>query len=329
MILIILNKENNHGAYMNYDIIIIGAGPAGLSAGIYAARGGLKTAIFEKGLIGGQIMLTTEVENYPGFEHVISGYKLIDQMRLQAEGFGVEFVEEEITAVALDGLCKIVETESGQHRAKAIILCTGAHPRRLKIPGEERLIGRGVSNCATCDGALYRGKTVAVIGGGDSAIEEALFLTKFASKVYIVHRRDQLRAIYTIQQRAFNNEKIEFIWNSIPIEIIGENRLEKLVLLNKVTEKTSELQVDGCFIYVGILPNNQLLESRVELDESGFVMTDEHMHTNIPGIYAAGDIRHKVLRQVVTAVSDGAIAAWSAEKWVEENHDRFPKEDIV
>jgi thioredoxin reductase (NADPH) len=311
---------------MNYDIIIIGGGPAGLSAGIYAARGGLKAAIFEKGLVGGQIMLTTEVENYPGFEHVISGYKLIEQMRLQTEHFGVEIIEQEITAVALDGLCKIIETESGEYRAKAIILCTGAHPRRLNIPGEERLIGRGVSNCATCDGALYKGKTVAVIGGGDSAIEESLFLTKFASKVYIIHRRHELRAVQTIQERAFKNEKIEFIWNSIPLEILGENRIEKLVLFNKVTEKTSELIVNGCFIYVGILPNNQLLESRVELDELGFVKTDEYMHTNIPGIYAAGDIRHKVLRQVVTAVSDGAIAAWSAEKWIEENYDKFPKE---
>ncbi len=308
---------------MKYDIIIIGAGPAGLSAGIYAARGGSKTAIFEKGLVGGQIMLTTEVENYPGFENVVSGYKLIEQMQLQAEKFGVEIIEKEIMAVAMDGLCKIIETESGIYEAKAIILCTGAHPRRLKIPGEERLIGRGVSNCATCDGALYRGKIVAVIGGGDSAVEEALFLTKFASKVYIIHRRDKLRAIHTIQERAFINEKIEFIWNTIPLEILGENRIESLVLYNRITEQTSELPVHGCFIYVGILPNNQLLESRVELDEQGFVVTDEYMHTNIPGIYAAGDIRKKVLRQIVTAVSDGATAAWSAEKWIEDNHDKF------
>ncbi|HNX01612.1 MAG TPA: thioredoxin-disulfide reductase [Candidatus Cloacimonadota bacterium] len=311
---------------MKYDIIIIGAGPAGLSAGIYAARGGLKTAIFEKGLVGGQIMLTTEIENYPGFEHVISGYKLIEQMKGQAERLGVEIIEKEISAIAMEGLCKIIETEDGQYRAKSIILCTGAHPRRLKIPGEERLIGRGVSNCATCDGALYRGKTVAVIGGGDSAVEEALFLTKFATKVYIIHRRHELRAVHTIQERAFKNEKIEFIWDTVPMEILGENRLEKIVLFNNKTEKTTELAIDGCFIYVGILPNNQLLESRLKLDELGFVMTDEYMHTNMPGIYAAGDIRHKVLRQVVTAVSDGAIAAWSAEKWIEENMEKFPKE---
>jgi thioredoxin reductase (NADPH) len=314
---------------MKYDIIIIGAGPAGLSAGIYAARGGLKTAIFERGIIGGQIMLTTEVENYPGYENVISGYKLIDQMSLQAQKFGVDIIEKEITAVALDGLCKIIETESGMYEAKSIILCTGAHPRRLKIPGEERLIGRGVSNCATCDGALYRNKTVAVIGGGDSAVEEALFLTKFTSKVYIIHRRDKLRAIYTIQERAFKNEKIEFIWNTVPLEILGDDRIESLLLLNKETDITSELAVDGCFIYVGILPNNQLLESRVELDELGFVKTDEYMHTNIPGIYAAGDIRQKVLRQIVTAVADGATAAWSAEKWVEENRDKFCHDVIV
>lgn len=311
---------------MRYDVIIIGAGPAGLSAAIYSARGGLKTAIFEKAIVGGQINVTDEVENYPGFEESLSGFELTSKMRAQAERFGAEFFDEEIIAMGLEGLCKVIETTAGKYRAKSVVICTGAHPRRLNVPGEERLTGRGVSYCATCDGALYRDKTVAVIGGGDSAIEEGIFLTRFAKKVYVIHRRDELRAQKIIQNRAFNNPKMEFIWDTVVQEIHGENRLEKLELVNRKTKEISELAVDGVFIYVGILPNNELLESRIELDNGGFVLTDEYMHTNVPGIYAAGDIRHTVLRQVVTATSDGAIAAWSAEKWIIENYDALEVE---
>jgi len=305
---------------MRYDTIIIGGGPAGLSAAIYGARGGLKTAMFESLIVGGQINVTSEVENYPGFEEALAGIDLTDRMRKQAERFGAEVHYAEVTAVGLEGLCKIVETGEGSFQAKSIILCTGAHPRLLNVTGEERLTGRGVSYCATCDGALYRDKVVAVVGGGDSAIEEAMFLTRFASKVYIIHRREELRAQQIIQQRAFENPKMEFIWNTVIQEIKGETRLEALELYNRKTQQISFLKADGLFIYVGILPNSALLESRLDLDPGGFVLTDEYMHTNIPGIFAAGDIRSKVLRQVVTACSDGAIAAWSAEKWIIENY---------
>ncbi|MDD4309594.1 MAG: thioredoxin-disulfide reductase [Candidatus Cloacimonetes bacterium] len=306
---------------MRYDIIIIGAGPAGLSAAIYSARGGLKTAIFEKGMIGGQINVTDEVENYPGFEEPLSGFDLTDKMHKQAQRFGADFIDEEITAMGLEGLCKIVETTENKYRAKSVIICTGAHPRRLNVPGEEQFTGRGVSYCATCDGALYRDKTVAVVGGGDSAIEEGLFLTRFAKKVYVIHRRDSLRAQKIIQDRAYKNPKMEFIWDSVVQEIRGETKVQDLEIYNRKTNQITHIPMDGVFIYVGILPNNELLESRIELDSSGFVLTDEYMHTNVPGIYAAGDIRHTVLRQVVTATSDGAIAAWSAEKWIIENYD--------
>ncbi len=306
---------------MKYDVIIVGAGPAGLSAAIYSARGGLKTAIFEKAMIGGQINVTDEVENYPGFEEPLAGFDLTEKMHLQAERFGAEFIEEEITAIGLEGLCKIVETAEGKYRAKSVIICTGAHPRRLNVPGEEQFTGRGVSYCATCDGALYRDKVVAVVGGGDSAIEEGLFLTRFAKKVHVIHRRDSLRAQKIIQERAFKNPKMEFILDSVVQEIRGEDKVRELEIYNRKTNQITHLPVDGIFIYVGILPNNELLESRLALDSAGFVLTDENMHTNVPGIYAAGDIRHTVLRQVVTATSDGAIAAWSAEKWIIENYD--------
>lgn len=306
-----------------YDVAIIGAGPAGLSAAIYAARGGLKTIIFEKGLVGGQIVLTTEIENYPGFEETLSGFELIEKMRLQALRFNAEFKEEEVTAIGLEGLCKIVETNKGQYRAKSIIYCAGARPRKLNVPGEERLTGRGVSYCATCDGALYRDRVVAVIGGGDSAVEEGIFLSKFAKQVYIIHRRDQLRAVHTIQQRAFSNPKMGFVYNTVVQEIKGNERVQSLVLYDKVENKLSDLDVDGIFVYVGIIPNNQLVENRLELDNHGFIITNEEMQTNIPGFYAAGDINHKILRQVVTATGDGATAAFSAEKWIQEHLDQF------
>lgn len=311
---------------MRYDVIIIGAGPAGLSAAIYAARSGMTTAVFEKAIIGGQITVTADVENYPGFEHAISGFDLTDVMKKQAARFGAEFIDGDVTALGLEGKCKIVGTHEQEYRAKSIIFCSGAYPRRLNVPGEEKLIGRGVSYCATCDGALYRGKTVAVIGGGDSAIEEGMFLTKFAEKVYVVHRRDELRAQYIIQQRAFKNPKMEFIWDTVVQEIKGEEKVSELELYNRKNDKISFLKVDGVFIYVGILPNTALLESRVNLDKDGFVLTDEFMHTNLDGIFAAGDVRSKVLRQVVTATSDGAVAAWSAEKWIAEHEDEFGEE---
>ncbi|HPR17240.1 MAG TPA: thioredoxin-disulfide reductase [Candidatus Cloacimonadota bacterium] len=308
-----------------YDVAIVGGGPAGLSAAIYAARGGLKTVVFEKALIGGQIVVTADVENYPGFAENLSGFDIADKMQKQAEKFHAEIKIEEVKAIGTEGLCKVLETDKGLYRVKSVILATGAHPRKLAVPGEEKFTGRGVSYCATCDGALYRNKVVAVIGGGDSAVEEANFLTKFAQKVYVIHRRDELRAVKIVQERAFKNEKMEFIWNTAVQAIEGGDFVERLILFNKKTEKISVLPVDGVFIYVGIIPNSGLLESRVTFDKQGFVQTDDTMHTDIPGVYAAGDVTHKVLRQVVTASSDGATAAFSAEKWIEENKEGFPK----
>lgn len=306
-----------------YDVAIVGGGPAGLSAAIYAARGGLKTIIFEKTLVGGQITITAEVENYPGFEESVSGFDIVEKMQKQAEKFDAEIKIEEVKAIGLEGLCKIVETNKGIYKVKSVIIASGAHPRKLAIPGEEKYTGRGVSYCATCDGALYRGKVVAVIGGGDSAVEEAMFLTKFASKVYIIHRRDQLRAVKILRERVFANEKIEMIWDSVVQEIQGGDFVENLLLYNKKTKKTSELSLNGVFIFVGIIPSSDLVESRVDFDDQNFIKTDETMHTKIPGVYAAGDVTHKVLRQIITAGSDGATAAFSAEKWIEENKDKF------
>lgn len=306
---------------MNYDVIIIGGGPAGLSAAVYAARGGLKTAVFEHGLPGGQICLTAEVENYPGYEKTVSGFEIGDRMKQQAQRFGTEFITQQVTGVGLEGKCKIIETTKETYRAKTLIVATGAHPRKLAVPGEEKLTGRGVSYCATCDGALYRDKVVAVVGGGDSAVEEAIFLTRFAKKVYIIHRRDQLRAVKTIQDRAFANDKIEFVWNSVVQEVHGDRFVERLELFNRKDETVNFVDVDGVFIYVGIIPNNSLVESKVDLDERGFIKTDGEMNTNIEGIFAAGDVISKNLRQVVTAAADGAIAGFNAEKWISENFE--------
>ena len=304
---------------MNYDVAIIGAGPGGLSAAIYAARGGLKTVVFEKALIGGQIVLSADVENYPGYEETLSGFDIIDKFKKQAERFEAEIREEEIVSLEDKGNSKIIKTRKETYEVKTVIVATGAHPRKMDVPGEEELTGRGVSYCATCDGALYRNKIVAVVGGGDSAVEEALFLTKFASKVYIIHRRDELRAVKIIQDRAFKNEKIEFIWDTVVEEVQGKQFVENLKLHNRKTGENSILQTDGVFVYVGIIPNNELVKDLVKLDDQGFILADENLMTNIPGVYAAGDIVQKTLRQVVTAASDGAIAAFFAEKYIEEN----------
>jgi len=302
------------------DVAIIGGGPAGLSAAIYAARGNLSTAVFEKSLIGGQINVTYEVENYPGIPEVLSGFELSDRIKQQADKFGPEFVEEEIIKIdfASTNGVKKVYTDDNEYLAKTIIIASGAQPRYLNCPGEQEFIGKGVSYCATCDGALYRNKVVAVIGGGDSAVEEGMFLTKFASKVYVIHRRDELRAVKSIQDRAFKNEKMVFIWDSVVEEVQGENFVKNLVLKNLKTEEKQDLPVDGVFVYVGILPNNELLKEDIILDKSGFVITNEVMETNISGVYAVGDLRNTPLRQVITACSDGAIAAFYAEKFISE-----------
>lgn len=294
-----------------YDVIIIGGGPAGLSAGIYAARARLKTAILEKQMPGGQAGVTDFIENYPGYPDGVQGSELAMKMLEQAQKFGCEFLYDEVTHVDLT--TKKVTTSSGEYTWKALIICTGADPRNLNIPGEDTLTGRGISFCATCDGALFSGKTVAVIGGGDSAVKEALFLTKFASKVFVIHRRDELRAEKIIQEKAFDNPRIEFIWDTVATAISGEQRVTGVTLKNVKTGKEKTLSVDGIFIYIGRMPNTSLFD--VEKD-SGYIVTDENMHTSVAGVFAAGDCRKKQHRQVATAVGDGAAAAMSAEEYI-------------
>ena len=304
------------------DLAIIGAGPAGLSAAIYATRGGLNTIVFESSLVGGQILLTNEVENYPGYEDIMTGEELTSKMRLQALKFGTIFIEENVEEIIINEDHKVIVTSEDKYIATAVIVATGASPKKLDVPGEARLTGRGVSYCATCDGAFYKGKTIAVIGGGDSAIEEGMYLTKFAEKVYIIHRRDELRAVHSIQQKAFNNNKLEFVLDTVVQEINGEKKVSSLTLMNKKTNEVYNLEVDGVFVYVGIVPNNELVKDKIYLDQQGFVITGDEMQTKIDGLYVVGDLRKKTLRQVVTATSDGAIAAFVAERYVAAISDR-------
>jgi len=304
-----------------YDVAIIGGGPAGLTAGIYSARALLKTVVFEKLGCGGQLAITDRIENYPGFPEGINGFELSNKMKEQAENFKVKFEFLEVESLIKDenSNCFLIKSGNKEFKAKAVIFATGTTPKRLNIPGENEFWGRGISSCATCDGALFKDKVVAVVGGGDSALDEGLFLTKFAKKVYIIHRRNELRAAKILQLRAMNNPKIEFIFDTVVEEVIGENRLKQLKLKNLKTGDISYLEVDGMFIYIGLLPNTELLKvfSGV-LDENGFVITNEKMETNVSGLFAAGDCRNKILRQVATAVADGAIAAYSAEKYLEK-----------
>jgi len=304
-------------------VIIIGSGPAGLTAGIYTARAGLSPLLFTGPEIGGQVSITMEVENYPGFPEGITGPELVERMQKQAERFGCRVVVDTVSEVKLDERPFVVRTQLGnEYRCKAMIVATGAIARRLGVPGEAELVGRGVSYCATCDGFFFRGKEVAVVGGGDSAIEEALFLTKFANKVRVIHRRDRLRAGPALQQRAFKNEKIEFIWNSVVTAINGEQKVTSLTLKNVKTGEVSELPTDGVFIYIGHIPNSQLFQGQLAMDEQGYVITDELMRTSVPGVYAAGEVQDKRFRQVATSVGQGCAAALEVEKFVAELEDR-------
>jgi len=302
-----------------YDVIIIGGGPAGLTAGLYTARSRLKSLLIERCFSGGQVMTVEWVENYPGFEDGISGVELSQRMERQVKKFGLETVHNTVREISLCGEGKKVVLENGEvFETKALIITTGGNPKTLDIEGEEQYRGRGVSYCATCDGAFFKGKKVAVIGGGNSAIEEALFLTKLAESVSIVHRRDQLRATKVLQERAFAHPRIHFIWNSLVEKIEGDRTANALVLKNVKTGEFSRLVVDGIFIYVGYNPNTGFLKGLVKLDDDGYIITDEEMSTSVPGIFAAGDVRKKSLRQITTAVGDGAVAAVSAEKYILE-----------
>lgn len=303
---------------LDFDTIILGGGPAGLSAGIYSARGAVSTAIVDKNMFGGQPSNYLELENYPGFP-IVGGYDLMEKIEEHADKFGIQkFPMQEIEKVDL--ISKKIYTKEYEFTAKTIIIATGAQPMKLGVKGEKEFVGRGVSYCAVCDGAFYKNKVVAVIGGGNSAIEEAMYLTKFASKVFVVHRRDELRADKIIQERAFKNEKIEFVWNNVVKEINGENTVNSVVLEDVKTGKQTDLTVDGVFPYIGIVPNTEDFNGQLMQDKKGFIITDETMATSINGVFAVGDVRNTPLRQVVTAVSDGAVGAVYAVKYLETLH---------
>lgn len=303
----------------SYDIVILGAGPAGLTAAIYATRSLRKVAVVEKGVPGGQIAMTDLIENYPGFPEGVSGPELMQKFEDQAKKFGTEFINLfTVKEIQLDGVEKVVlSTDGRQIRARSIIVATGQNPRNLNVPGESEYTGRGVSYCATCDGAFFKDRRVAVVGGGNSAIQEALYLTRFAKSVTVIHRRDQLRADKILQERAFRNEKIDFLWNSVVVEIKGDNLLRSVVVKNVKTGELKEYEFDGLFIYIGYQPNTEFLKGLVELDENGYIVTDEKLETSVPGIFACGDVRRNVLKQVSVAVGEGAVAATSAERYLE------------
>ena len=303
-----------------HDLIIIGAGPAGLTAGLYNARARLDVLLLERLLPGGQVLTTDWVENYPGFPDGISGFELMERMKTQAEKFGLKIQGEEVLNLELNEKRKVVHTGKGPLEAKAVILACGATWKKLGIEGEDHLMGRGVSFCATCDGPFYRDQEVAVIGGGDTAVEEAIFLTRFVSKVHLVHRRDQLRATKLLQERVMAQEKIEFLWDTVPVKIIGEAGVDGIELKNVKTGSVTSLDVKGVFVFIGTLPNTEFVKGQIELDESGFVVTDNDMQTSVPGVFAAGDIRSKLFRQISTAVGEGAAASFSAEKYIESLH---------
>ncbi len=306
-----------------YDVIVLGAGPAGLTAGLYAGRSRLSCLIIEKAQDGGQISITDEIENYPGsMLEEESGPSLIARMTAQAAHFGAERAKDTIIGLDLSEKVKVLMGQKATYKAHTVILAPGANPRPIGCPGEKELTGKGVSYCATCDGSFFEDLEIYVIGGGDSAVEEALYLTKFGRKVTIVHRRDELRAAKSIQEKAFKNEKIEFMWNSTVVEVLGDGVVEGMVVKNTQTGELTKVMADeedgtfGLFVFVGFDPTTKLFEGMVEM-ENGYILTDDNMKTNIPGVFAAGDCRKKSLRQVVTACADGAIAAMQALHYVE------------
>lgn len=305
-----------------HEAIIIGSGPAGLTAGIYLMRAGTNAVLVEKGVLGGTPMNYDHVENYPGFPDGISSKELMGKMAEQARRFGLSMKEfAEVQDVALEGNRFVVKAGGDVLESLGVIVCTGTVSRKMGIPGEEELVGRGISYCATCDGAFFRNLDVAVVGGGDAAIQEGLALTNIVRKVYVIHRRDQLRAQKIIQDRAFRNEKMEFLWNKIPVEIEGKDQVESILLEDTKTHERSRVHVDGVFVYVGARPNTQFLGSLVDRDGAGFILTDEDLLTKTPGLYVAGDARRKSLRQISTAVGDGALAAVSLEHYILERRD--------
>ena len=303
---------------LEYDIVIVGGGPAGLAAGLYAARARRRTALLEKGVIGGQISLTETIENYPGIES-IGGFDLAQAMLRQAESYGLETHYLAATALEQADGKWLVRTDEEDFLAKAVIITAGADYNRLGVPGEERLTGRGVSYCATCDAAFFKDEEVAVVGGGDAAMDEGLFTTRYAAKVYVVHRRDQLRASRILQERAFANPKMHFIWNTVVTEILGEEAVEGARLRNVVTGEEWVLPVKAVFIFIGHHPNTDWLKGLVPMDNGGHIVVNEWMETGLPGLFAAGDVRRNAARQVVSSAGDGATAAIAADRYISEH----------
>jgi thioredoxin reductase (NADPH) len=306
-----------------HNVVIIGSGPAGWTAGLYTARAMLSPILFTGYTFGGQLSLTTEIENYPGLREGVTGPELIEIMRAQAERFGTRVYETEVTKV---DLCNhpftITTADMGDFRSKTVIIATGSSPRRLGLPSEEKFFGRGVSTCATCDGFFFRSKVVAVVGGGDSAMEEAIFLTRFATRVYVIHRRERLRASQIMQQRAFANPKIEFKWNRVVTEVLGDQKVEGVRLRSTVDLTEEILPIDGLFLAIGHEPNTQLFRGQLEIDEYGYLVTDRRQRTNIPGVFAAGDVQDRIYRQAVTAAGTGCAAALEAERFLAEIEQR-------
>jgi thioredoxin reductase (NADPH) len=300
------------------ELIIIGAGPAGLTAGLYGARAQLEPLVLVGQAFGGQAATTSEMENYPGFPEGIGGYALAEQMATHAQRFGAEVVYEEVTALDLHTWPFTVKTYGPTFKARALILCTGTSARKLGVPGEADFVGRGVSFCATCDGYFYRDKTVVVVGGGDSAMDEGLYLTRFAERVIVVHRRDQLRAGGILQKRAFANEKMEWVWNTVVEEILGEDTVAGVRVRNVLTDEVSTIACDGVFEYVGLVPNTKLVKGQLDLTPEGYIVTDKRQRTSVPGVYAAGDVQDPWFRQVVVAAGAGAAAAIEAERFLAE-----------
>lgn len=302
---------------VDYDLVIIGGGPAGLTAGIYASRARLNVLMLEKLVPGGQIIVTDWIENYPGFPEGLPGEGLVEKFIEQAQFFGLKIETGEVVSMDLSGPVKKIALEKTTITARAVVIATGASPKKLGADKEENFLGRGISTCATCDAPFFKDGVVAAVGGGDTAVQESLYLTKFVKKVYLIHRRDQLRAVKILQERAFSNNKIEFIWNSVVTGFDGLFNLEKVFVQNVKTGETQQLDVEGCFVWVGIQPNTRLVGNALKLDDAGFIAVNARMETSAPGVFAAGDVRSTPLRQVATAVGDGAIAATSAAHYIE------------
>ncbi|MGE6257456.1 thioredoxin-disulfide reductase [Heyndrickxia sporothermodurans] len=306
-----------------YDVIIIGAGPAGMTAAVYTSRANLSTLMIERGIPGGQMANTEEVENYPGYDHIL-GPDLSNKMFEHAKKFGAEYAYGDIKEVINGDDYKTIVAGSKQYKARAIIIATGAEYKKIGVPGEKELGGRGVSYCAVCDGAFFKEKELVVVGGGDSAVEEGVYLTRFASKVTIIHRRDKLRAQKILQDRAFSNEKVDFIWNHTIKEIHEENgKVSSVTLVSTENGEEQEFKTDGVFIYIGMVPLTKPFLNLGITNDAGYIVTDENMVTNVPGIFAAGDVREKTLRQIVTATGDGSIAAQNAQVYVEELKEKL------